>query len=573
MGDNDVLLRREAFPVSHRLPEQDCTRQGSFLFGGDYFLAFQYLQEAMLDEMQDRTPNLSRRDTFFHRMNALFHLYNYIEHPPVQRPMKLEQWSTVHHASLVDRQWSPEQAQVLKSIADLLAVSDANDVLESNRMLFVSGEPGSGKSEVLVHAAVRAAKDGCYVLILCPTGTLVHSYRDRLPASERIVIETIHSGLCITRQADLVVQYSPPNRLRRYDLILLDEASQVEDHVAQKIFVAIKELPQKPAFIIAADFRQLRPVAGGGIMRRVCDFLPAIELKTVYRTKDPEMLKFLGSIRKKQPDKSALRSFFDQRLFTASLPSAVGYGLAYAQQNGVHFSWLCVTNAGAEKVNAAALSLLGISQADTDAGLLGDPKVGAGRIVMRRGLYLRLTRNLDKDRGFVNGAIGVIEHVLDPSHGVCLLRLTTGTLVLVHPVVTDRRVHLPCAYGYATTIRRAQGASLDAGCLYFDHCYPPERGYAYVGASRFRTKGGLFHFGRLRRTDWLPVDGDPSLEQTIRGRESESEDEFDDQDAELDADYASSEDAEIDRGDDSDDEADDDLCFGLGAMREVRAIK
>ena len=64
---------------------------------------------------------------------------------------------------------------------------------------------------------------------------------------------------------------------------------------------------------------------------------------------------------------------------------------------------------------------------------------------------------------------------------------------------------LPCAYGYATTIRKVQGASLDAVVLYFDHCYPAERGYGYVGASRFRSAEGLWLFGKIRRSDWLPV--------------------------------------------------------------------
>ena len=55
---------------------------------------------------------------------------------------------------------------------------------------------------------------------------------------------------------------------------------------------------------------------------------------------------------------------------------------------------------------------------------------------------------------------------------------------------------LPCVYGYATTIRRAQGASLDQGCLYFDQtgCKKkhPGRGYGYVGASRFRSRDGCY---------------------------------------------------------------------------------
>ena len=93
---------------------------------------------------------------------------------------------------------------------------------------------------------------------------------------------------------------------------------------------------------------------------------------------------------------------------------------------------------------------------------------------------------------------------------------------------------LPCAYGYATTVRKAQGASLDGVALYFDHCYPPERGYGYVGASRARTKAGLYHYGRVRRSDWLPVGGDDAQEQTMRGVDSESDRDNSDDDFEED---------------------------------------
>ena len=152
------------------------------------------------------------------------------------------------------------------------------------------------------------------------------------------------------------------------------------------------------------------------------------------------------------------------------------------------FCWLCVTNAGADSVNRAALSLLGVTDEQLSVGFPGDPKVQAGPIFVKEGLFLRLTRNLDKPRGFVNGALGEVVHKL--SDAIFILRLTTGVLLLVHPVTVGEQTFLPCAYGYATTIRKAQGQSLDLGCLYFNHCYPPERGYGYVGASRFRTRAG-----------------------------------------------------------------------------------
>ena len=61
------------------------------------------------------------------------------------------------------------------------------------------------------------------------------------------------------------------------------------------------------------------------------------------------------------------------------------------------------------------------------------------------------------------------------------------------------------------------------GAIYFDHCYPAERGYGYVGASRFRSAEGLWLFGKIRRTDWLPVTfGTVTNEQATRSALSRS---------------------------------------------------
>ena len=150
--------------------------------------------------------------------------------------------------------------------------------------------------------------------------------------------------------------------------------------------------------------------------------------------------------------------------------------------------------------------------------------MSSGPIYLKPGLQIRLTRNLDKDRGFVNGAVGTIEDVLSPC--VFTMRLSSGVMVLVHPIhAGGEQPFLPCTYGYATTIRRAQGSSLEQGALYFDHRYPAQRGYGYVGASRFKSSEGLYLYGKIRRTDWLPVDfGANKEDQEKRSALSESED-------------------------------------------------
>ena len=89
------------------------------------------------------------------------------------------------------------------------------------------------------------------------------TYKERLPPSEFICIETLHSAFCVARRADAKT-YAPPGRLRHFDLIIIDEGSQVENLVWRKLLMAILELPQKPFVAIAADFQQLQPVTGGG---------------------------------------------------------------------------------------------------------------------------------------------------------------------------------------------------------------------------------------------------------------------------------------------------------------------
>ena len=273
-------------------------------------MAFRYFMDVCLTELETRARQ-GRRLTLMHRLNAVYQLTNYLDDPafaPV-RGVRLEEWSRVHVRSLVDRAWSPGQQRALDAIHEGLSCTDANMLMASRRMLFLSGEPGSGKSEVIVHAAARAAHAGLRVLILCPTGALVHSYRDRLPETDKVVVETIHSGFAIYRENDKDVEYAPPTRLRKYDLLLLDEGSQVEDGVARKMFMAILELPQKPFCVITADFQQLNPVAGGSVIRGICDGLPQVELKTIFRTNDDELKKFCRVVRNTQPAKSSIVDF------------------------------------------------------------------------------------------------------------------------------------------------------------------------------------------------------------------------------------------------------------------------
>jgi len=147
--------------------------------------------------------------------------------------------------------------------------------------------------------------------------------------------------------------------------------------------------------------------------------------------------------------------FGDRHWDMISLEAAVRLGCALEESSGLRFTWLTCTNAGAAEVCRAALAVAGIGEEELSGGYLCDPDSKSPlRILARPGVKVRLTRNLDKQRGFVNGATGTICESLRGNAVFTVKLHGTGNMVLVHPMEENGALFLPCCYGYATTIRR-----------------------------------------------------------------------------------------------------------------------
>ena len=63
------------------------------------------------------------------------------------------------------------------------------------------------------------------------------------------------------------------------------------------------------------------------------------------------------------------------------------------------------------------------------------------------------------------------------------------------------------------------------GCIFMDNKRPAGRGYGYVAVSRFMFRHTCFIFGKLRRTDFLPVGPELETEVLERGYLSMDSDE------------------------------------------------
>ena len=211
-----------------------------------------------------------------------------------------------------------DQQKAMDFFKRAMSVDNTEDHQTINRKLYIVGEPGAGKTEVFIQFCSYAIANNLRVLILCPTGQLVHSYRQRLPETERIKVDTIHAGLRIRRGEEKLVQHAPPMQLRYFDAIFIDEASQIDDHTCDLLDYAVHELPHNPFIAVSADYKQLQPVGDSGKlckMERWCRKLTAIVLRTIHRTSDNELLNFLSLVRTQRPDRADLFNFFEGRRF------------------------------------------------------------------------------------------------------------------------------------------------------------------------------------------------------------------------------------------------------------------
>ena len=106
--------------------------------------------------------------------------------------------------------------------------------------------------------------------------------------------------------------------------------------------------------------------------------------------------------------------------------------------------WLTHNDTGAAEVCAAAHRVLGITEEDLALGYRCDPASGSTLpIVARPGVLVRRTRNEDKTRGFVNGAVGEVSEELSGNAVFTVRLLESGNMVLVSPIEERGERFLP----------------------------------------------------------------------------------------------------------------------------------
>ena len=128
------------------------------------------LQVAKRD-LQYRGLRDDRLASFHYKQEANFLLHRRVRSAadPAEYEMLRQHWDEANRPKYVNKVWSEEQQEALDAISQGISHEDEEAKRASGRWLYIAGAPGSCKSAAILEAAIRAAKSGIHVLVVCPT--------------------------------------------------------------------------------------------------------------------------------------------------------------------------------------------------------------------------------------------------------------------------------------------------------------------------------------------------------------------------------------------------------------------
>jgi ATP-dependent exoDNAse (exonuclease V) alpha subunit len=399
--------------------------------------------------------------------------------------------------------------------------STAFDLLEHTKHhYYVTGNAGTGKSTLLHYFKEKTQKK---TVVLAPTGiaavniggSTIHSFfrfptrlitlddvkkirgkADLFAALETLIIDEV--SMVRADMMDAIDASLRLNRNRPYDpfggvqLVLIGDLFQLPPVVERDLEEYFEDNYVTPYFFSAKVFSEIR--------------LQKIELQHVFRQNDPEFILLLNKVRNKEIELSDLAKINQRHQPSLKFNT---HDLAIT---------LTSTNALASAINLQRLSALPSQEYDFDAVIEGDfddkSHPTDKKLKLRKGAQVMMVKN-DPNKRWVNGTLGVIQHISDDS-----IKVSFGSVVhtieqtsweksvyeydrtyrSIESIVTGSFRQYPIKLAWAITIHKSQGKTFDnviinLGYGAFAH------GQAYVALSRCRSYEGVYLNAPLKYSD------------------------------------------------------------------------
>jgi len=378
----------------------------------------------------------------------------------------------------------------------------AFDILQREGNVFLTGAAGTGKSFLLrkylegtgMHDFPIVASTGAAAVLV--GGRTFHSF-----FGIGIMEGGMHAVLARALRSKKLIQ-----RLNRAQSVIIDEVSMLSGATLAAAEMICRRVrgrnePWGGLRIIAVgDFAQLPPIAQNGMAKdwafmhetwAESNFQPAL-LSTVVRTQDEDFLRVLNFVRTGTVNQD-VTDFLNSRM--EEVPHSFDATRLYAHR------------ARAEQHNLERLELLPRSLHRFPTDYKGDARsVEAVKrsapvpetLLLKEGALIMMRKNdLSSEMRWVNGSLGHIKHITPEELQIDLLNgeeITIEQEKFTYLNGDGEEVaaawNFPVSLAWATTIHKAQGASLDRLVVDLSQLWEP--GQAYVALSRVRSRAGLF---------------------------------------------------------------------------------
>jgi len=400
--------------------------------------------------------------------------------------------------------------------------NDALAVLKTGANVFITGEPGAGKTHTINEYVKYLRACGVEVAITASTGI----------AATHIGGMTIHSwsGIGIRRKLDkydldkISSNEYVAKRISRAKVLVIDEISMLSAETLSMVEAVCREVRQtQEAFgglqvIFVGDFFQLPPVVRRSEevekneqMTILLDEPRSIfaydcvawerakpiicYIKEQYRQDDKDFLSILSAIRQNIFKNEHLEKILSRKILESNFPQNAPK--LFSHNINVDF----VNTETLSKINKET-ELFTMSSQGPDAlvAILQKGCLSPENLSLKIGAEVMFTKNNQKE-GFVNGTLGT---VIDFQNGskLPIVKTRNNKIIIVEPMewsveengrVRAKITQIPLRLAWAITVHKSQGMSMDSAIMDLSEVF--EYGQGYVALSRVRRLSGLHIIG------------------------------------------------------------------------------
>jgi exodeoxyribonuclease V alpha subunit len=169
-------------------------------------------------------------------------------------------------------EWVQRQLDITLAAAQIEAI---RRVVE-NKIMVITGGPGTGKTTI-IHAILKIfSKLGSRIMLAAPTGR----------AAKRMVETTGHEAKTIHRLLSYSMHHGGFQKNEKKplncDLLIVDEASMIDTVLMHHL---VKAVPLKATLVLVGDVNQLPSVGAGNVLKDIISsaFVPTVKLNDIFR--------------------------------------------------------------------------------------------------------------------------------------------------------------------------------------------------------------------------------------------------------------------------------------------------